>query len=60
VPVPIPVRPEDDKESRIGGIFATIEAGQFMLPREAPWLPDFNSALLGSPHTRFRDQIDGL
>lgn len=60
VPVPIPVRPEGDKESRIAGISGMIEAGQLLIPREASWLPDFKSELLGFPQTRFCDQVDAL
>lgn len=60
VPVPIPEKPTSDKASRAEGISAMIEAGQLHLPREAPWLVDFKSELLGFPHTRFRDQVDAL
>lgn len=60
VPVPIPEKPSTDKASRIEGISAMIEAGQLRLPKEAPWLVDFKSELLGFPHTRFRDQVDAL
>lgn len=60
VPVPIRVTPDGDKESRIEGVSAMIEAGQLILPREAPFLAEFKSELLGFPHTRFRDQVDAL
>lgn len=60
VPVPIPEKPSSDKASRVEGISAMIEAGQLHLPKEAPWLVDFKSELLGFPHTRFRDQVDAL
>ena len=60
VPVPIPERPYSDKESRVRGIAAMIEAGQLHLPREAPWAVDFKSELLGFPQTRFRDQVDAV
>ena len=60
VPVPIPEKPTSDKASRVEGISAMIEAGQLHLPKEAPWLVEFKSELLGFPHTRFRDQVDAL
>lgn len=60
VPVPIPEKPSTDKESRIRGVAAMIEAGQLHLPREEPWLVDFKAELLGFPHTRYRDQVDAL
>ncbi|MDR7102890.1 phage terminase large subunit [Croceicoccus sp. BE223] len=60
VPVAIAERATTDKESRVRGIAAMIEAGQLHLPHEAPWLPDFKSELLGFPQTRYRDQVDAL
>ena len=60
VPVPMPEKPSTDKASRVEGISAMIEAGQLHLPKEAPWLVDFKSELLGFPHTRFHDQVDAL
>lgn len=60
VPVPIPCKPTSDKASRVEGISAMIEAGQLHLPKEATWLVDLKSELLGFPHTRFRDQVDAL
>ena len=37
-----------------------IEAGQLHLPRDAPWLAEFTSELLGFPSSRFDDQVDAL
>lgn len=60
VPVAIPEKATTDKESRVRGIAAMIEAGQLHLPHDAPWVPDFKSELLGFPQTRYRDQVDAL
>lgn len=60
VPAPITIRPEGDKLSRMVGVSGQIEAGQLLLPTEAPWLADFKAELLGFPNTRFDDQCDAL
>lgn len=60
VPMPIARRPENDKKSRVAGISAMIEAGQLLLPREAPWLAEFKQELLVFPNGRFDDQVDAL
>lgn len=60
VPVPIPCRPEGDKISRVAGISAMVEAGQLILPTDAPWLAEFRSELLAFPNARFDDQVDAL
>ena len=58
VPVPIARKTEGDKISRVEGISAMVEAGQLLLPNEAPWLADFTNELLGFPSARFDDQAD--
>lgn len=60
VPRPIPCRPETDKKSRVAGISAMIEAGQVLLPGDAPWLAEFQQELLGFPNARHDDQVDAL
>jgi hypothetical protein len=60
VPLPIPCKPESDKESRVHGISAMIEAGQLILPTNAPWLTELKAELLGFPNTRYKDQVDAL
>ena len=37
-----------------------FEAGQVLLPMEAPWLSDFESELLTFPVGRYDDQVDAL
>lgn len=60
VPLPLPQKPEGDKISRLAGVSAIIEAGQLLLPQEAPWLAAFKSELLGFPNARNDDQVDAL
>jgi len=37
-----------------------IEAGDLLLPIEAPWLPTFKAELLGFPSARHDDQVDAF
>lgn len=60
VPDPIARRVEQDKVARVAGVSAMIEAGQLLLPHEAPWVADFQSELLGFPNARHDDQVDAL
>lgn len=60
VPSPIPRRPETDKVTRFSAETARIEAGDLMLPADAPWLADFERELLGFPNLRHDDQVDAL
>jgi predicted phage terminase large subunit-like protein len=60
VPGPIARRPEGDKLARALGVSAMIEAGQLLLPKDAPWLGEFTGELLGFPNSRFDDQVDAL
>ncbi|MGD9868775.1 MAG: phage terminase large subunit, partial [Hyphomicrobiales bacterium] len=60
VPVPIARKTEGDKVSRVEGISAMVEAGQLLLPDEAPWLAELTSELLGFPSARFDDQTDAV
>jgi predicted phage terminase large subunit-like protein len=60
VPTPIARRPKLDKVARLEAASTMIEAGELLLPRDAPWLATFKSELLGFPSTRHDDQIDAL
>ncbi len=60
VPLPIACKPEGDKNSRMAGVTAQIEAGHLLLPADAPWLAEFKSELLGFPNARHDDQVDAL
>lgn len=48
------------KESRVEGITGTLEAGKVYLPKEAPWLLDFERELLSFPLGRHDDQVDAF
>lgn len=60
VPLPIAQRPDGDKVTRMSRASSRIEAGELLLPREAPWLADFERELLGFPNARHDDQVDAL
>ncbi len=58
--LPIRIRPEADKVTRMIGQLAMIEDGMLAIPYEAPWLDDFLNELRNFPTSRFFDQIDAL
>ena len=60
VPSPIARRPQLDKLSRLDAASSMIEAGDLLLPVDAPWLATFTAELLGFPSTRHDDQVDAL
>lgn len=51
---------EADKRTRLAGVSAMIEAGQILLPPDAPWLAEFKQELLAFPSCRHDDQVDAL
>lgn len=53
-------RPRGDKEERFNGCLAEVEAGQFLLPAEAPWLEAFKSELKAFPQGKHDDQVDSF
>ncbi len=59
-PYPIGIKPEGDKATRMEAQSAKIEAGQVLLPHDAPWLDTFLHEVLGFPNTRHDDQVDSL
>ena len=60
VPKPIPIRPDGDKLVRMEAQTAKIEAGQVLLPEDAPWLGDLLDELLAFPKGRHDDQVDSV
>lgn len=57
----IPIRelkPDFDKVSRAYAAGALAEAGKLYLPREAPWLSDWVSELVGFPNAAHDDCVD--
>lgn len=57
---PISYKPRIDKEARLEGHSAKLEAGYVLLPEKAAWLDDFKTELLAFPHGRHDDQVDAL
>ena len=51
---------KDDKVTRLSHHQARFEAGRILLPKEAPWLAEFESELLAFPNDRHDDQVDAL
>lgn len=47
-----------DKEARLLGQAPKFEAGQVLLPRDAPWLAEYVSELLAFPNGAHDDQVD--
>jgi predicted phage terminase large subunit-like protein len=60
VPSPLGRKPKLDKLTRLEGVTPMIEAGDLLIPSEAPWLATFKAELLGFPSTRHDDQVDAL
>jgi predicted phage terminase large subunit-like protein len=53
-------RSKDDKETRLARHQGRFEAGRILLPKESPWLAEFESELLAFPNDRHDDQVDAL
>ena len=58
-----PVRPilwrvQLEKQARLLAQAPMLEAGQVLLPREAPWLATFLAELLAFPNVKHDDQVD--
>ncbi len=60
VPAPIPAKPDADKVTRFSAQTPRIEAGELLLPKDAPWLAAFERELLGFPNLKHDDQVDAL
>jgi predicted phage terminase large subunit-like protein len=56
----IAVKPEGDKVSRMAVASAKFEAGQVLLPEQAPWLADLEAELFVFPGSRHDDQCDSI
>ena len=55
---PLMPRPRYDKQARLLAHSARFEAGDVLLPREAPWLASYIAELLGFPVGAHDDQVD--
>lgn len=51
-------QPKFDKRARLEAQAAKFEAGQVLLPREAPWLAEYLNELLAFPNGKHDDQVD--
>lgn len=58
VPDPIARKAVTDKVSRVDGVTGMIEAGQLVLPPNAPWVSEYKAELLAFPSGRYDDQVD--
>lgn len=57
----LPVKPMEDKETRLRNVTPVLEAGRCFLPeKESTWEADFKHEVLGFPHTKHDDQVDAL
>lgn len=57
---PITVKPVGDKLTRFEAQTSKIEAGQVLIPKEAPWLATFLNEILAFPNGRHDDQVDSV
>jgi phage terminase large subunit-like protein len=57
---PIVARPYTGKLERFNGCLGEVEAGHFLLPKEAPWLDDFRNELRAFLHDKYDDQVDSF
>lgn len=55
-----PLKPEEDKLTRLHAQSARIEAGHVHLPEQAPWLDDLRTELAAFPQGRHDDQVDSI
>jgi predicted phage terminase large subunit-like protein len=52
------IKPEGAKVMRFNARTATIENGFVLLPRDAPWLPEYVSEITTFPNSKHKDQSD--
>nr|WP_325297139.1 phage terminase large subunit [uncultured Dysosmobacter sp.] len=58
IPGIIPYEPKGGKEERAIAATPYFEAGNVMLPRNAPWVQEFVEQLVGFPSGKFKDMVD--
>ena len=54
------VRPKGSKQDRMLAATLHIESGRVCLPKEAPWLVEFERELMRFPNSTYDDQVDSL
>lgn len=52
--------PRADKPTRLMNVSAIIEGGRVYLPKDAPWLAEFQHEITLFPNGRFDDQVDSV
>lgn len=57
---PVMIDPVSSKEERFNGCLSEVEAGYFLMPRDASWLDDFRHELRAFPKGRYDDQADSF
>lgn len=57
---PLMIKPWSSKEERFVGTLGEVEAGNILLPTEAPWLEAFRAELKAFPNGRHDDQVDSF
>ena len=56
----IAVKPDGPKELRMSVQSAKIEAGHVFLPKNTPWLGEFEAEVMAFPHGSHDDQVDSM
>jgi len=56
----IPIRPINDKATRMFTETTKLQAGNLILPKTAPWIDEFMVEYLSFPNGKHDDQIDAL
>jgi predicted phage terminase large subunit-like protein len=56
----IPIRPVNDKVTRMFTETTKLQAGNLILPKTAPGIDDFMVEYLAFPNVKYNDQIDAL
>ncbi|MCO6384926.1 phage terminase large subunit [Oceanicola sp. 502str15] len=54
------VKPRDDKATRLLSVTPLIECGRIAIPKEAPWLAEFQREIVNFPRGKHDDQVDSL
>jgi len=56
----VPIKPQLNKRVRMAVQLEKFKSGTILLPKQAPWLAEFEEELFAFPHSRYDDQIDAL
>lgn len=54
------IKPWASKEERFVGTLGEVEAGNILLPLQAPWLDNFRAELKTFPNGKHDDQVDSF